>query len=543
MPRTYYFKTVFWGLLLRLLAVPITTCDGGAGNVLITPDPADGAISHGFKNLKASSAGSERLCFTFGNRSVDITAPACNSGGSTCTIGAPVFDGSILPVTISLNAKALKIQGCSFDGAHSAVRTIEYTTIRPAMVRYRPPAVSVSSGPAHTLHVALSHRVELESVSAGIICYTLDGTLPGCSASSLRCQETCHSCVAVNGSRGNTTPVTHTSDLRALGCSSRNNAFLSGEASAVQLTIVVGGVSFTPPPNSPITHGGRGQVFLKSAGADFFCYRVLGDGHERPKCSQQSRTCAHGEELNMTHNMTVAWPIGWAPGYQVVEAVGCNLSLPTATSASSATFPHVYMNYLNSLDTEVCEAQPQLPQCNTCDGKLEKLSINFIQSQTCAVPVPNTIDDAIQRGASNETCVDLQWSSISDWDNPAPYDNVHVCGSGGGCSNSARKNYEKVNICKTDDNDCFKSQLSGKGFTFAESERICDTVGARMCTLPELMRGEAYDSKCYDNAYVWSHTRCKYACTWDGTQWVHNDTSSTGYYKVWGGGVTAVSTN
>lgn len=113
------------------------------------------------------------------------------------------------------------------------------------------------------------------------------------------------------------------------------------------------------------------------------------------------------------------------------------------------------------------------------DGDDKKASTRCCADTVAGPPVPSPTAAPVDTSASS--CADLGWN------NAASFGDANVCG----------------NSINPDTDKC-----SGKK-PFARAENWCEGMGARLCTLEELMADEAKHTGCsYDSKRVWSSTPC-----------------------------------
>ena len=506
---------------------------GVAGVITIFPDSAQ-QPSIGSKVRVHSPGTTTRLCFTIDSESL----PQCGDDGERCVVGAPVYNNSFLPWRVTSNNPVLRIMACSADNMHSALRTVVYSTVRPGPIMldhtvYRNGALVVAGG----------HRVALSSEGSELICYTVDNSVPSCadSSQSATCSSSCISCHVTNASsQGLTIPI-HFSypSLNAIGCTFSTG--LASDLFSVALNVTVEPPRFSPP-TATVTTAERTWVNVTAAGATHLCISTTLD---LPECSRFLRSCAAGV-LHVGEATQIAVHAHGAP-FQVLRAQACRFDGDSGVAwrpsdVVAAVYSHEYTFEHTTANTEECDTKPWLPQCDGCDTELQTVQIGMRRSRKCTIPlsprwysVNKEAIDALQGSEQNKAekhCQQLAWPSARTG-HGVPYDDAYICGRGGGCTGGRAGTTAAASLCEGDLAQCFK--VPETGVTHGQARSFCSAVGARLCSLAEILRGEALDG-CHDQKHAWTSTPCAQSCAWSEGLGEFVPGNGGGYYKAWGGG-------
>ena len=182
------------------------------------------------------------------------------------------------------------------------------------------------------------------------------------------------------------------------------------------------------------------------------------------------------------------------------------------------------LHFLGIKNRDLCGENPLLPQCMcvNCDAKTAFLTLGFGGGRACnANPKSVGIPPSANFSASSILlpCGALGWAGATQGNT----DNPHICGTGRYCQRSTLPEP----ACST--TNCWEQR------GFVDAERACQSIGARLCTLPEIMNGEAYDNDdCYDDDFVWTATPCNHACT--HMQYNQHISDVSAHYVMWGAG-------
>ena len=257
-----------------------------------------------------------------------------------------------------------------------------------------------------------------------------------------------------------------------------------------------------------------------------------------PQCADNGQACSLGHYAigNMTkvllpsnaesHLPTESEAFGRMTHDLYLQAQACySLNSFHSDVAHAEFLPRQSIAFLGIKNRDLCGENPLLPQCMcaNCDAVTAFLTLGFGGGRACnANPRSVGIPPSANFSASSIVlpCGALGWDGANEGNTD---DNPHICGTGRYCQRSTLPEP----ACST--TNCWEQR------GFVDAERACQSIGARLCTLPEIMNGEAYDNDdCYDDDFVWTATPCNHACT--HMQYNQHISDVSAHYVMWGAG-------